>query len=132
MNERLHDNIIHLQGTPADYLQVRIIAEDGGVPQLSDTSPLTLRLDDVNEFAPVFEQMSYEISAQTTAPNGTYLTQVLAMDRDGRDNIIAYSIVSNRSGPEFSIDRNGILRNNERFPVTDVSNVVSRKWDYDR
>lgn len=117
--------MIKIQGTPADYLRVQIIAEDGGVPQLSDTSPLTLQLDDINEFAPVFEELSYKISAQTTAPNGTYLIQVLATDRDGRDNIITYSVIRDRSGPEFSIDRNGVLRNNERFPVTDLSNVVS-------
>ena len=90
---------------------------------MSTVSLLTLLLDDINEFAPTFEEASYEISAQTTAPNGTYLTQVRATDRDGRDNIITYSIIPSHSGPEFSIDRNGVLRNNERFPV--VNNVVS-------
>lgn len=90
---------------------------------MSIESPLTVVLDDVNEFAPMFEEASYEISAQTTAPNGTYLIQVTATDADGRDNLITYSIIPDPSGPQFSIDRNGVLRNNERFPV--VTNRVS-------
>ena len=98
-------------------LEVRIIAVDGGVPTMAVESTLTLLLDDVNEFTPEFERSSYEISAQTTAPNGTYLVQVVASDGDGRDNRITYSLIPNPSGPAFSIDANGVLRNNERFPV---------------
>ena len=90
---------------------------------MSATSPLRLLLDDINEFPPMFEQASYETSAQTTAPNGTYIIQVVATDRDGRDNRISYSIIPNYSGPEFSIDANGVIRNNERFPV--ANNQVS-------
>lgn len=114
-----------MQEVSPDFLQVTIIAMDGGVPPMRAESRLTLVLDDVNEFAPVFERSSYETNAQTTAPNGTSLIQVLATDRDGRDNRITYSVIPDPSGPQFSIDMNGVLRNNERFPV--FNNRVSSR-----
>lgn len=117
-----------MQEVSPDHLEVTIIAMDRGVPSMRAESQFTLVLDDVNEFAPEFEQSSYETSAQTTAPNGTYLIQVTAMDRDGRDNRITYSVIPDRSGPEFSIDSNGVLRNNERFPV--INNRVSSQIQY--
>lgn len=78
---------------------------------LNATHNLTLRLDDINEFSPVFEQQSYETSAQDTAPIATYLIQVTATDRDGRDNTISYSLVPDVSSGNFSIDPNGVIRN---------------------
>ena len=90
---------------------MQIIAEDGGTPMLNATHNLTLRLDDINEFSPVFEQQSYETSAQDTAPISTYLIQVTATDRDGRDNTISYSLVPDVSSGNFSIDPNGVIRN---------------------
>ena len=100
-----------MQSTPAESLRVQIIAEDGGVPMLNANHTLTLRLDDINEFHPEFEQPSYRISAQNTAPIQTYLIQVTATDRDGRDNIISYDLVPNVSSGNFSIDANGVIRN---------------------
>ena len=99
------------QGTPVESLQVLIIAEDGGVPMLSITHTLTLQLDDINEYLPVFQQSSYMTSAQNTAPTGTYLIQVTATDRDGRDNIISYDLLPDISSGNFSIDENGVIRN---------------------
>ena len=100
-----------MQSTPAESLQVQVIAEDGGVPMLNDIHTLTLQLDDINEFRPEFEQPSYETNAQNTAPTGTYLIQVTATDRDGRDNIISYDLVPNFSSGNFRIDANGVIRN---------------------
>lgn len=104
-----------MQSTPAEYLRVLIIAEDGGVPMLSAIHTLTLQLDDINEFPPVFEQPSYETSVQNTAPAGTYLIQVTATDRDGRDNIISYSLSPDTSSGNFIIDGNGVIRNTKRL-----------------
>ena len=100
-----------IQGTPAESLRVMIIAEDGGVPMLSVTHILTLQLNDINEFPPIFQQPSYARSAQNTAPTGTYLIQVTATDRDGRDNIISYNLLPDTSSGNFSIDANGVIRN---------------------
>ena len=100
-----------IQGTPAESLRVMIIAEDGGVPMLSVTHILTLQLNDINEFPPIFQQPSYARSAQNTAPTGTYLIQVTATDRDGRDNIISYDLLPDTSSGNFSIDANGVIRN---------------------
>lgn len=103
---------------------MRIIAEDGGTPMLNATHTLTLQLDDINEFSPVFEQPSYETSAQNTAPPGTYLIQVTATDRDGRDNIISYSLVPSNSSGNFRIDANGVIRNT-RLLESQVSHICT-------
>ncbi len=103
--------MIYIQGTPAESLQVLIVAEDGGVPMLSTTHTLTLQLDDVNEYPPIFQRPSYMTSVQNTAPIQTYLIQVTATDRDGRDNIISYDLVPDSSSGNFSIDANGVIRN---------------------
>ena len=114
-----------MQEVSPESLRVTIIAMDGGVPPMRAESLLTLILDDINEFAPVFDQDSYATNAQTTAPNGTNLIRVTATDRDGRDNRITYSVIpdGDPAGPLFSIDANGILRNIQRFPVN--NNQVS-------
>ena len=103
------------QGTPVESLRVLIIAEDGGIPMLSATHILTLELDDINEYPPVFQQPSYMISAQNTAPTLTYLIQVTATDRDGRDNFISYDLLPDISSGNFTIDENGVIRNIRRL-----------------
>jgi hypothetical protein len=103
--------MIYVQGTPAESLRVLIVAEDGGVPMLSTTHTLTLLLDDINEYPPVFQRPSYMTSVQNTAPTETYFIQVTATDRDGRDNIINYDLVPDSSSGNFSIDANGVIRN---------------------
>ena len=103
------------QGTPVESLQVLIIAEDGGVPMLSTARTLTLHLNDINEYPPVFQQPSYMTSVQNTAPTLTYLIQVMATDRDGGDNIITYDLLPDISSGNFTIDKNGVIRNIRRL-----------------
>ena len=101
---------------------MQIIAMDGGIPMMNTSHSLTLLLDDINEFSPKFEQPSYETSAQNTAPTGTYLIQVTATDRDGRDNTITYSILPDTSSGNFTVDMNGVIRNT-RLLESLVSNI---------
>ena len=117
-----------MQSTPAESLRVQIIAEDGGVPMLIATHTLTLRLDDINEFRPEFEQPSYRTSAQNTAPTGTYLFQVTATDRDGQDNIISYDLVPNFSSGNFTIDANGVIRNTRLLQSRVSQDSYSLQW----
>ena len=111
-----------MQGTPANFLQVQIIAMDGGVPMMETSHSLMLLLDDINEFSPKFEQPSYEESTQNTAPPNSYIIQVTATDRDGRDNVISYDIVPDTTSGSFTIDMNGVIRNT-RFLDRLVSHI---------
>ena len=124
-----------MQGTPAEFLRVQIIAEDGGIPMLSVTHALTLQLDDINEFPPTFQRSSYSTNVQNTAPSGTYLIQVTATDRDGRDNVISYDLVPEISSGNFSIDANGVIRNTGRldsqvsqYTLTACINCIAKKY----
>jgi len=76
-----------------------------------------VQLSDVNEFQPQFARSSYYISALSTSPIGTALFMVSAVDGDGGDNVITYSILNpTENQVDFAVDSDGTVRNNRRFP----------------
>ncbi len=97
---------------------------DRGVPSLQTSRNMTIRVSDVNEFRPTFSSSEYSAIALDTAPVGTSLLQVLAIDGDAEDNTVSYSILSqDNTTIEFSVDANGVIRNEEPFPRATRSNV---------
>nr|NP_001103206.2 protocadherin 1 gamma 33 precursor [Danio rerio] len=83
---------------------------DGGDPASSGTTQITVRVLDVNDNAPVFEQDLYEIKVMENAAPGTIIQIVKAIDLDdGLNSEIEYSLGSDT--PEtlknlFSINSN--------------------------
>ena len=63
---------------PEYHLQVT--AADGG--GLSCMMDVYITLTDVNDFAPIFSERFYEVSAFEDAPIDTLLTRVVAVDHD--------------------------------------------------
>ena len=123
MSINMHTHTI--KTTPSEDLEVLIIAEDTGFPILSSTSLFTLFLEDINDFPPVFSELEYSTTTLSTAPMGTSIIKVTAIDRDGEDNLVTYQFVpDNTTGIRFSIDENGIIRNQELFPAVEVSKVT--------
>lgn len=48
---------------------------------------------------------------------GTSLLRVLATDADGQDNVISYRIINRETNVvNFSVDSNGVISNDGRFP----------------
>ncbi len=63
-----------------------VIAEDGGIPKLSDRTELEISVLDVNDNFPVFSRTSYTGTLSENAIVGTKVLRVTATDRDERDN----------------------------------------------
>ncbi|XP_013175482.1 PREDICTED: cadherin-23 [Papilio xuthus] len=84
---------------PGDNGNIRPIhlvvkARDFGVPSLSSTVPVTVYVQDVNDHAPMFQQMIYKRSIPEDMPGGTSILEVKARDMDGSspNNRVVYRI----------------------------------------
>ncbi|XP_047019108.1 cadherin-23 [Helicoverpa zea] len=91
------------------HLTVR--ARDFGEPSLSSTVPVTIYIQDVNDHAPLFQQMMYKRSIPEDMPGGTSVLEVKARDADGSspNNRVVYRIQRGASD-KFVIDsRSGLV-----------------------
>lgn len=57
-------------------LTITVRAKDHGTPTLSNTVPIVVYLQDVNDFAPIFEQNFYNKSIPENTPGGTHILNV--------------------------------------------------------
>ena len=94
---------------------VTVVARDRGVPPLESSATITLILQDVNNFAPMFSLPSYSATTLSIASVGTSILSVSATDADRVDNQITYSVQSENF--TFSINSRGVIRNEEVFPT---------------
>ncbi|KAK9874636.1 hypothetical protein WA026_005463 [Henosepilachna vigintioctopunctata] len=87
-----------------DYF-LTIQAVDGGEPPLSNVATVNITIDDCNDNAPVFNQISYTAQIREDAQVGEVVVQVLATDLDsGNNGRVSYSIISGDTQEQFSID----------------------------
>ncbi|KAL0881086.1 hypothetical protein ABMA27_002212 [Loxostege sticticalis] len=101
---------------PGDNSNIRPIhltvrARDFGIPSLSSTVPVTIYVQDVNDHAPLFQQMIYKRSIPEDMPGGTSVLEVKARDADGSspNNRVVYRIQRGASD-KFVIDsRSGVV-----------------------
>ncbi|KYB29317.1 Fat-like cadherin-related tumor suppressor homolog [Tribolium castaneum] len=84
-------------------LEVQI--SDNGSPPLSSTTYVVVKIDDINDNAPEFEQISYSVQIPASADFNQAVFQVLAFDRDsGPNSELHYSIKSGKGKSKFKID----------------------------
>ncbi|XP_058268042.1 protocadherin beta-15-like isoform X33 [Hemibagrus wyckioides] len=77
----------------AEY-NVTITASDGGTPSLFSTTTLNIKVADINDNFPVFEQQSYSAYVAENNKPGTSISSVTARDPDWRQNgTVMYSLV---------------------------------------
>ncbi|XP_060803722.1 cadherin-23 [Amyelois transitella] len=101
---------------PGDNTNIRPIhltvrARDFGTPPLSSAVPVTVYVQDVNDHAPLFQQMLYKRSIPEDMPGGTSVLEVKARDSDGSspNNRVVYRIQRGASD-KFVIDsRTGVV-----------------------
>ena len=97
---------------------------DQGVPSLRNSRNITFSVSDINEFRPTFSSADYSAIALSTAPPGTPLLTVSATDGDAVDNTITYTLTNQEGNTvNFSVDSNGVIRNEESFPNTNMPAV---------
>ncbi|KAM4748747.1 protocadherin alpha-5-like [Rhinophrynus dorsalis] len=92
-----------------------LTAFDGGKPKLSGTTQLIITVEDVNDNAPVFDQLIYRASLLENALKDTFVIKLNATDLDQAENSEVFYAFSNFAPPEvtsvFSIDQQtGIIR----------------------
>uniref|UniRef100_A0A3P9A2J0 Cadherin domain-containing protein n=1 Tax=Esox lucius TaxID=8010 RepID=A0A3P9A2J0_ESOLU len=82
-----------------------VTAVDGGNPARSGTAEITIRVLDINDNAPVFDENTYDIQVIENTPPGTIVLTVKAADHDdGANSEIVYSF-----GPHTSESLKRIL-----------------------
>ncbi|KAG5872822.1 hypothetical protein JTB14_018053 [Gonioctena quinquepunctata] len=85
---------------------LEILISDDGSPPLSSVTIVVIRVDDINDNPPEFEEEFYHIRipSNQAGSNGT-LFQVLAFDKDmGQNAQLKYNIKSGKSRSKFRID----------------------------
>ncbi|KAM5299395.1 uncharacterized protein ACOB6Z_006394 [Ctenodactylus gundi] len=81
---------------------ISITATDRGEPPLSSSTYLILRIADVNDNAPVFQQDSYTVHVAENNPPGASIAQVSASDPDlGPNGHVSYAIVASDLEPRM-------------------------------
>ncbi|XP_055990500.1 protocadherin Fat 4 [Sorex fumeus] len=94
----------------AGAYQLEVVAADRGVPRLSSSLLVTVRVHDVNDHPPVFDQLSYEVALSEAEPVNSRFFQVRAADQDsGLNGEIVYSIAEGNVGGAFGIFPDGQL-----------------------
>ena len=78
---------------------VTVIAYDAGLPNLSGSTMVQINVIDVDDFPPVFTQSLYNFTIDEDNSVGDVVGQVLATDRDSRQNL-TYELSDSR----FAID----------------------------
>jgi protocadherin-16/23 len=108
------DNIIYLVivSLPLDRevqpnYTLNVIATDTGNPPLHASKTIYLRVTDINDNVPQFEQELYQANVMEVADPGTSVVQVVAIDQDeGNNSAIIYSLIDtpNTHSQWFQID----------------------------
>lgn len=86
---------------------LKVIATDTGNPPLHAAKTIYLRVTDINDNEPIFEQEVYNANVMEVADPGTSVYQVVAIDRDeGNNSAIIYSLLDtpNTHSQWFQID----------------------------
>lgn len=92
----------------SNYL-IKVVAQDGGIPALTSTASIYLRVNDRNDNIPQFRPDLYYISVLETDPSGIPIVQVSAVDLDsGLFGRVRYSFTGS-SYNAFKMDANSGL-----------------------
>ena len=91
-----------------DSFEFTLIARDNGFPSLSSSVNVRIKIEDVNDNAPVFSPLFYNTEASTFNLCDAVLAQVTASDEDIGDNaVIYYQLSEDESHSPFSVSKLG-------------------------
>ncbi|MCP4311219.1 MAG: cadherin repeat domain-containing protein [Bacteroidetes bacterium] len=84
-----------------EKIKFTVVVSDNGDPVMESTATMTVSLNDLNEFAPVVEDQSFEIQAGAT--EGTEIGVIQASDEEAHQ-LLLYSILSGNDNDQVAID----------------------------
>ena len=108
---KLRVNTVLDRETVQNYTMV-ITATDKGVPALTASQTLVIKIEDDNDHSPVFDPASYSKQVREDVQIGTILLQVSATDLDiGLNGVVRYYVIGGDDNFDFSLDQSsGVLR----------------------
>lgn len=117
LTKRDNINYLVIESLPLDRevqpnYTLNIIATDTGTPPLHASKTIYLRVTDINDNAPEFENGTYHANVMEVDDPGTSVIQVVAVDRDeGNNSAILYSLLDtpDTHSQWFQIDANSGL-----------------------
>ncbi|XP_074650417.1 protocadherin gamma-A5-like [Tubulanus polymorphus] len=86
-------NMLRLDRESISHYQVKVLAVDGGLPELTGTCTINIEITDANDNTPKFAKSSYSVSIPENTPTNTSILQVHAVDPDlGESGKVRYMI----------------------------------------
>lgn len=103
-----------------------VIAFDGGIPQLSGTTSVRVKIEDINDNPPLFEQDTYTVEVPEEVSPPFNVHQMKAIDHDAGDNAVTkYLILSGNDDNTFSLNPDtGMLTTADRVNFERKSEYV--------
>ena len=87
------------------YFNATVMASDGGSPRLTGTSLVEVVVMDVDDFPVVFPISQYSATLLESAPPGSFVTKVTAVDQDQfQSSLIQYSVIPSTDPFPFTVD----------------------------
>uniref|UniRef100_A0A286XZX3 Protocadherin alpha subfamily C, 1 n=2 Tax=Cavia porcellus TaxID=10141 RepID=A0A286XZX3_CAVPO len=124
-NDEQSQSLFIVQGKSLDReetaeINLLLVATDGGKPELTGTVHILIKVLDVNDNEPTFDQSVYKVKLYENAANGTLVIKVNASDADeGSNSEVVYSIssdVSSKIQMKFKINpSSGEVRTREKL-----------------
>ena len=110
----------------AKSYNITVACSDNGSPSLTSTANLLVSVLGVNEFPPVFDQISYNFTIPESLPLASKFGQVTASDDDDGVNGMFHFEVLGGPGEEFFLvdSSNGNLRVKQLLNATENSELV--------
>ncbi|CAL1540461.1 unnamed protein product [Lymnaea stagnalis] len=95
-------------GTSAVHI-LELMVKDGGSPELTGTTSLTVSITAVNDFPPTIgSQTSSPVSVPEDTAIGTSVAEMKGSDQDlGAEGVLAYTIKSGNTNNAFAVDSSG-------------------------
>lgn len=98
-----------------------VIVYDGGIPQLSGSTRVSIAIEDINDNAPFFDQSQYllEVDEEVEPPINVF--QIKAKDADAGDNaVVKYLILAGNEDKSFNINPDsGLITTAEKLNYED-------------
>ncbi|XP_062580597.1 protocadherin-9-like [Saccostrea cucullata] len=94
-------------------IKLYVLAIDGGSPARTGTASVVIRITDINDNKPEFQNDSFEFAIQENAPKYTSVGLLIATDKDENKKVTFSLLPQYNGGIPFEILPNGTIRTTE-------------------
>lgn len=99
-----------------------VLAVDGGSPARTGTTSVIIKITDINDNKPEFQNQSFEFAIQENAPKYSSVGLLVATDKDENEKITFSLLPQYNGGIPFEILPNGTIRTTEVLDRETIAN----------